>query len=140
MPGFIIEEQRAAAAAEDQGTVVHVQDRTGAPMWWGEDDVEPVTITIAGRYSAKYRRAEENIRKRPIKRGKLTQDTFYEENTEKVVACTISWSGFLDKQKNPLPMTRENLMALYQGCPWVLDQVSEAMNDPGNFTNGSKAP
>jgi hypothetical protein len=130
---FDIQAERAATAVEDEGTVVVILDREGKP--YGTDEA-PVTITVAGRYSSRYRRAEAAINRRPVKHKKATHETYLDEAKEKVIACTISWTGFL-----PAEMTRENLTALYEGCPWVLDQVAEAMNDSANFSRaGSPTP
>jgi hypothetical protein len=135
MPGFDLSVEQKAAAVEDDGTVVPILDREGRPMYADEAEKTPVTITVAGRYSAHYRRAEESIRKRPFKAKKLTSEVFYEDQVEKVVACTLAWEGFYADGK-PFPLNRANAAALYQACPWVLDQVSEAMNDAANFSRG----
>jgi hypothetical protein len=131
--GFDIRAEQAAAAVEDEGTVVVILDREGKP--YGSDEA-PVTITVAGRYSSRYRKAEAAINRRPVRHKKATHETYLDEAKEKVIACTISWAGFV-----PAEFTRENLTALYEGCPWVLDQVAEAMNDAANFSKpASKTP
>lgn len=140
MSGFDLQAEKAAAVAEDEGTVVHIEDRAGNPMYWGEKEDKPVTITVAGRYSTTYRRVEAEIRKRPFKAKKLTLDKFDREQVEKVAACTLAWAGFFDG-KRPFELSRANAEALYMACPWVLDQLTEAMEEPARFSpNSSPTP
>jgi hypothetical protein len=133
MSGFDFNAEQQATSTEDEGTVVHIHDRTDRPMYWGDKGDKPVTITVAGTYSKQYRRAEEQIRKRPFKSRKLTGEVFYEEQIEKTVACTLAWDGFFTAGK-PFELNRHNAAALYTTCPWVLDQVVEAMTDHGRFS------
>jgi hypothetical protein len=121
------------ANREDGGAVVHLNDEFGKPWYEGE---QKVTITVAGSYSKAYRRAEESIRRRPIKSGKITGEKFYDENVEKVIACTLGWEGF-ELNGKPAELTRDNVRTLYNACPWVLDQVVEAMNDHKLFSVSS---
>lgn len=133
---FDISAQKAAAAAEDEGYKVHVPDREGNPVYYGPNGDKPVTITMAGRYSSRYRRIDAEIKKRPFKGKKLTQGSFEDEATEKVIACAMAWEGFEDNGV-PIEMTRQNLAALFSGCEWVLNACAEAMNDPSNFSKRS---
>jgi hypothetical protein len=123
----------SVADREDEGTVVHVMDENGKPLF---EDGEPVTITVAGSYSRIYRRVEEQIRKRPL-RKKLTSEVFYEDTMEKTIACTLAWQGFKADGK-PFELTRPNAHALYDNCPWIYDQVVEAMNDHALFRGATE--
>ena len=121
------------AAREDEGTVVECLDEFGKPMF--EDD-QPVTITVVGVRSKRYRRAEEAIRRRPIKHGKLTGEKFYDENLEKVIACTVAWKGWKSGGQ-PAELNRDNAAVVYTNFPWIYDQVMEAMNDASRFFRNS---
>lgn len=138
MSGFKISAAKAAAAVEDEGTTVHVKDHAGTPQYYRAEDgsERPVTITVTGRHSSRYRRAAEAIRKRPFK-GKVTGETFYGETIEKAIACTIGWEGFLEDDDSPMELSRANIGRLYQECNWVLDEVSEAIHDSANFSRSS---
>lgn len=132
--GFDFGAVAAAAAAEDEGTVVHIHDRLGKPMYYTQGGEEhPVIIRTAGKYSQRFRRKELEIRRRPIKAGrKLTAETFYEDAIEKAAACAISWEGFTNGGAE-FECNARNAAALYSADPNVFEQVSEAMDDPSRF-------
>lgn len=133
--GFDIKQEAAAAAVEDEGTLVHVEDRTGKPYFFtdAQGNEKPVTITVAGSNSRRYRRAEDAIRKRPLKPRKFNQEQIHEEAMEKAIACTVTWEGiYIDG--TPVDPSRHNVGMLYKACPWVLNQVNAAIHDPELFT------
>jgi hypothetical protein len=138
--GFDIQQQASSAQKEDDGTVVHVNGLDDKPMFYTAPDgaERPVTITVAGTLSRRYRRVESEIRKRPIKVKKLTGEVFHEDAVEKAVACTIAWEGFTF-DGTPVDATRVNVLRLYQACPWVMEQVTDAMQDHTRFF-GSASP
>lgn len=126
-----------ATQGQDEGTVVHIEDVLGKPMYYGEETPEnpngkPVTITVAGTYSRRYRRIEDQIRRRPMKARKITGEKFYDEMIEKVVGCTIAWEGFA-MGAQPVLLNDHNAEKLYKNFPWVLDQVVEAMAESERF-------
>lgn len=140
--GFDFNAIDQVAEAEDQGTVVHVHDQVDRPMYYTAADgsEKPVTITVAGVHSRRHRKAEEAIRRRKLKPNKLTNEVFYEDHIEKVVACTIGWEGFYSgsgESRVPVELTRQNAGRLYKSATWVLDQVVEAMNDHQRFFSTS---
>jgi hypothetical protein len=132
--GFDIEVQAAAANQEDNGTVVHIHGVDENPLFFKADSGEdkPVSITVTGVHSQRFRRIEAQHRKRKLKASRLTGETIYDENIEKVAACTVSWEGFF-VNGTPVEMTPHNVKELYKRCPWVLEQVLEAMNDHARF-------
>lgn len=141
MSGFDIAAQAKKAEQEDEGTVVHIHGIDEKPMFYEEDgESKPVTITVAGAHSSKFRRIEEALRRRKIKPRQFTAELVYEDNIEKAAACTLEWEGF-QQNGEPVPMTGENAKFLYRSCPWVLEQVMEAMHDHSRFfENGSTPP
>lgn len=143
MSGFDVKQQVEAAREEDKGTVVEIFGIDEKPMYYDDGpgtETKPVTITVAGVHSRLYRRVDEKLRRRKLRPNKLTGEAIYDDNIERVVACTLDWAGF-HAAGDPLPCTRENATMLYKQCPWVLDQVLEAMNDHSRFfSNGSVSP
>lgn len=132
--GFVVGNQ-SVAEREDEGTLVHVTDEGGKLLYHGEG--KPVTIRVAGTYSKTYRRAEEQIRRRPFKAGKITNEKFYDETMEKAIACTLAWDGFVDQHGNPIELNKHNIAAVYEEYPWVYDLVWEAMDDHSRFRGGA---
>lgn len=139
MAGFDITKQAAAAETEDKGIAVHIFGLDEKPLFHGENGDKPVTITVAGAHSKTFRRVEERLRKRKIKPRQLTGEVIHEDNVYKVAACTLGWDGFyVDAQ--PIECNLENAKMLYKQCPWVMDQVMEAMNDHASFFESSSLP
>lgn len=141
MSGFDISKQAEVANQEDEGVFVHVNGLDDMPMYYEEDGEEkPVGIYVAGSHSTRYRRIEDQLRKRKIKPRQLTGEAIYDDNVAKAVACTLSWQGFRQGDE-VIPLTNQNAEHLYKTCPWVYDQVLEAMHDHKRFfKSGSTQP
>lgn len=138
MNGFNIKKQAAAAQVEDQGTFVHIHGLDDLPMFYkdAEGNEQPVGITVAGSHSARCREVDGQMRKRRIKVRNLTGQSILEDTIERVARCTLSWQGFFVDDGSTEELVRcdvANARVLYKECPWVLDQVSEAMNDHSRF-------
>lgn len=131
----------AAASREEEGVVVHVTDAEDTPQFYDTPEGErlPVTITVAGAHSTRFRRVEENIRQRKLKPSKLTGQAIYMENIEKAAACTLAWQGFVVNDQ-PIRCDAANAKVLYMACPWVYDQVLEAMHDHARFFGHGSTP
>lgn len=137
MAGFDIETQAEAAKVEDEGIEVHVHSINDEPMYFGEDNDQPVVIVTAGSHSKLFRREEEKLRKRKLKARQLTGEQVYEDNVQKAAACVLGWSGFVSNG-TPVDCTKHNVAQVYKRCPWVFEQMLEAMNDHSRFfENGS---
>lgn len=139
---FDIEEQGEKAKEEDKGTEVFIHGVDEKPAFYTDEDgaEQPVTIIVAGMHSTQFRRAEELLRKRKLKARNFTGEAVYDDNIEKVAACTLGWAGFTFKGEQ-VQCTPHNVKELYKKCPWVLDQVLEAMQDHARFFNsGSTRP
>jgi hypothetical protein len=120
------------AAAEDEGTLVAIRDASGEPELQPNGD--PVTITVAGTYSSRYRRAMDNQRERLLKqrRTSLTGEGLNRQQLELIAASIIEWEGFT-AEGQPYPFTKENAIALLDNAPWIREQVEEAMGDHAAF-------
>lgn len=130
---FDLQQSKSIAAREDEGTVVCLTDEQGEAMTVG-DPPRPVTITVAGTYSATYRRATDANRNRLFKRRSATLDgdQVYQQGLELIAACVLAWDGF-ESAGTPLPMTKANVVAVLDAAPWIRDQVEAAMSDHARF-------
>jgi hypothetical protein len=130
--GFDVDQNAKALSVEDDGIVVEIMDPQGDPAY----DVEgkPVTVTVAGEYSAKYRRAEEWQRKTLMRmRGKeQTGAESLEMQAEFIARCTLGWSGFTQAGQT-LPFTTENATMVFVKLPFVRKRVESAMSDHAAF-------
>lgn len=122
------------ASREDEGIVIPVLGPDGEPDLTG-DPPEQTTITVAGTYSSRYRRALDAQRKqvfsRAIRRRPDSEDAQRQALTL-VASCVIAWHGFTDNGQ-PYLCTRDNIMALFDKAPWVLQQVEAGMEDHQGF-------
>lgn len=129
-----ISKQAEATAAEDDGTFVHLMDLDDNLLYYTEGEEEkPVGIEVAGAHSKRFREIENKHRKRRIKVRDLTGAKLHDDSIEKVAYCTLAWHGITDGG-TPLLLTLHNARELYAQLPWVLEQVTEAMNDHQRFT------
>ena len=126
--------EKEAGAIENDGAIVHICDLNDMPMYHDDADgnEQPVTIKVAGAHSKKFREIEGKQRRRRLKPKDLTGARLHEDNTERVVHCTLEWQGFTSNGE-VFPLTSENARELYDLCPWVLDQIVEAMSDHTRF-------
>lgn len=140
--GFDLSSVDQIAEAEDQGTIVHIHDVEERPMFYRDANGQekPVTITVTGTQSRRYRSVEASIRRRKLKSRSLTGEALHADNIDRAAACTIAWEGILDHGQ-PVECNRQNAARLYKAAPWVLDQIAEAMNDHSRFfSNASTTP
>lgn len=134
---FDIKEQVAAAQLEDEGTRVHLRGLDDELQYHKKgDETVPTVIVVAGANSKRMRRAEEEIRRRKLRPGKLTSELIHNDTIEKAAACTISWEGIV-MGGEPFPCNPANATQLYKLLPWVLDQVVEAQYEHNRFSQSS---
>lgn len=130
-----INSTETALAIEDEGIVVEIMGPTGDPEMFGDPE-HPVTITVAGTYSKKYRRADEWQRQQVIAlRGrKLTGEASLRMLSEFVARCTLGWPlGAFVLDGAPLPFSLANAITLYDRLPLVREQVEAGMSDHAGF-------
>lgn len=128
---------KVIAAAEDEGTAVHVRNAAGEYEYFGANKDKPVTITVVGTYSARYRRIQEQVRDKSIKRrgpidGRIVED----QALDMLAGSIIEWEGF-EAGGIPFQFSRTNAIALLDSCPWIREQVEAAMNDHAAFFKAS---
>lgn len=132
--GFDIVSAKDVAAREDEGTVVELKDQNGEPLYADDAKTLPVTITVAGTYSTRYRRAVDQNRDRMLKRRQATLDgeQLNRQSLELIAAAIIAWSGLTESGAD-YPLTKENAIALLDACPWIREQVEMAASDHASF-------
>lgn len=137
MSGIDLANVGTVADREEIGRVVHLKDDREELAYVGD---QPVTVTIAGSYSKRYRRTQEALTQRMFKRRQvqLTAEQFMANRIELVAACVLDWQGITNNDK-PLACTKENATALLTAAPWVLAQLEDAQADHASFSPGSSA-
>lgn len=138
MPGFNLKDAATQSAAEDQGTVVPLKDVHGLPMFYGpEDALKPVTVTVAGTYSERFRKAERAFiegmgRSRDVSGLSASLDR---RGEILAAGCVVAWDGIFEDatETTPIPATAENAATIFRSARWVFEQVWAAMNDHARF-------
>jgi hypothetical protein len=133
--------QKAADAAhvEDEGQVVHLHGPDGTPLYYTDgEEQKPVTITVAGTYSKRYRVGMNRNRDRMVKmrRAKVTGTMVEEQQIALIAHCILAWDGLFVGEK-PVPLNEENAATLLTTVPWIREQVEEAMADHEAFFGNS---
>lgn len=136
--GFDIADQLQQASAEDEGAVVVINGVNGKPgrIKLPNGEIVPVTITVTGVNSRRYKAEQEAIRRRQLKKKDITSAKFHEDSIELAAACTVEWTGILNKGQ-PVRCDRVNAAQIYKLFPHILEQVQDAMNEHALFTKGS---
>lgn len=97
----------------------------------------PVTVTICGPDSKRYRDAKRAISDRRVK--SLSAGVEFDEDKaerELMAAIVMSWTGFHDGT-NQAPCTPENAALVFERFPVVMDQVVFKFSSRRNFIKGS---
>jgi len=147
--GLDLSAAQPVAAREDEGNTFHVRDENDELLFHrppGSDpkaEPLPVTITMAGTYSQKYRKARAAQMTKTLKRGrsgvvKLTGELLEEQRDDLVATCALAWDGFYSGVR-PVPCQKQHVLEHMQAMPWIRDQAEEAMNDHEGFTRTSSS-
>jgi len=138
--GLNIKQQQDLASKEDEGTDVHIHGVDERPLFYEKDGVEtPVTITVVGTNSQRFRQIESRQRRRRLKPKDLTGEKVHEDAIEKVAFCTLRWEGVIDEHDNVIRCDFENAVMLYSALPHVYSQLLEAMGDHERFFGSSSS-
>lgn len=131
---FSLNSSRAVAEREERGTTIALRDETGDPLTVSVGDTEvQATITIVGKLSGTYRRIEQQLNDRLLKRRttELTSEVIERNELEKIAACVKDWN--LTDEGKPLPCTKENVLAVLTAAPWIRRELDQVMSDPSRF-------
>ncbi len=109
------------------------------------DDGTPMTITVHGVYSEKYRKAMDAQQAARLKRvqasgGKMTMtpEELREDRLSFVVAMVDSWDVQVDGVKPAC--TTANIRGLFERLPFVYSQIDRAIDDGQDFLEISSKP
>jgi hypothetical protein len=124
--------------AEEGAVMTVTHPATGVPL--EQDDGTPVTITLAGTDSERFRRAERQALNRRLQGPRRNQNVTAEEleanGINGLVACTLAWSGIvLDGES--LACTPDNARLVYKRLPWLREQANEFTGQRANFLRAS---
>lgn len=137
--GFDLTNALKAQDAEDEGRSFHVLHADGSPMYYDGD--KPVTMTVAGTYSQRYRTADEKLANRRIQQRtnrSLSAAGLREAQIELAAACVVSWEGFFNGGEE-MDCTTSNAVQVLTAAPWIREQVMEVMEDHAGFFDMSSA-
>lgn len=121
----------AAIQQDEEGVVVPLTDRGGEPQFAA--DGSPVSITIVGMESARYRRAHDAQTRRMMRtrRTKLEPEDIRQNRVALAAAAIIAWHG-IERDGQPVPCTPENVDLLLRPS-WMLAQVESAIEAHADF-------
>lgn len=128
-------------AASEQGARMEVQHPTTNEVLTQRSG-EPVTITLAGQDSKRFRDAERKASNKRLatqasgRMIRMTSEGIDNDRLEALVSCTITWEGVgwdgADKEFTPA-----NAREAYKKLPWLREQAEAFTADRANFL---KAP
>ena len=125
-----------SATAEAGAAMEVVHPTTGAALL--QDDGAPITVTLAGEDSDRYRKAERRASNRRLataasgRRVRATAEALESDRLDLLVACTIDWDG-IGFDGGEKACTPDNVRAAYQKLPWLREQAEAFIMDRANF-------
>lgn len=101
------------------------------------DDGTPMTVTVCGKYSRKYREIQQNQQNARLKRAerggkmKLSAAEIVADRLDLVVGCVESWHIQLDGE---YPDCSPALVrSVFERFPWMREQIEVEMEDSQAF-------
>lgn len=130
--GFDLAPALEVAAREDEGQVVHIHDQLGEPLYYENGSgKKPVTITVVGTYSKRYRASLDQQQGKQFKRRRFDPEDARKDTLEILSRCVLAWEGVYN-QGQPLEFNRKNVLDVL-AVPFVREQVEVAMGDHAGF-------
>jgi hypothetical protein len=135
MSTFSLQGAADIAAQQDKGVRITLKDQLGDALTYTKDDGSLVECTalVAGQLSATYRKAEDTMRDRQLKRRsvQLTGEMLARQQMELIAACVLDWN--LHDGPKPIPCTKENVITVFTAAPWIRADIEAVMSDPARF-------
>lgn len=125
-------------SAADGSAKMEVRDAAGVPVL--KEDGSPITITLLGKDSDAWIKAENAATNRRLAQGtriKLTAEGLKADAIAGLARVTVAWDG-VGIGEAETPCTYENAVRLYTQAPAIREQVDEFISDRGNFTKASQ--
>ncbi len=136
----------AEAKASEEGAVLHIKDKKGEPAFRTKtnpnDPDLPVTITLFGHDSKKWREASDIVGNKRIARanagggGPRTMEEAREDRVFLLASATVSWEGIVVGGKE-WTCNHTNAKRLYEMAPFIADQVDTFIGNRANFSAAS---
>jgi hypothetical protein len=129
------------SATSEAGVVMEVRHPTTDAVL-KQPNGQPVTVTLAGEDSERYRRAWRESTDRKLKmqqRGRqvsISAESVEADAVEILVACTIGWSG-IGMDGAPLEFSPDNARKIYARLRWLREQADSFISDRANFLRAS---
>lgn len=134
-------EKEAAVAAEGvvdlSGAVAMEQSHDRgieAPIYLNGDQI--MVITIAGPYSDRFKRADEELAKTVLSARKPRAQRIAEAGSSHIdllAKCTLAWSSPVMVDGERLEFSEANSLKLYRRHKFIMDQVQEAFTAARDF-------
>lgn len=131
-------------SAAEQGAVMEVRDPAGDVMF-KEDGSTPITITLAGTESKRWRKAEDAVGDKRLERAGTRATTTAKSMREAredraflLAAVTLAWDGIV-VDGNPLECNQKNAKDLYIQYDFITTQVDAFLAERKNFLPVSSA-
>ncbi len=129
------------SAEAEIGAVLELNTKTGEPAT--QKDGSPVTITLLGTDSKKWRKAEDAVGDRRLKAASPRHGAAAKSMEEQrndvaflLASVTVSWSG-LQNDGTDLECNLENAKKLYLAHPFIREQVDSFLAERRNFLKAS---
>jgi hypothetical protein len=141
--GFNLGDADRVLELEEAGIDVHMKGVDRKPLFYQNGKgAKPVTWKIAGRYSDRFRRAEEEANRIRAEKGgdPFDRAVQLEDQIERASRMVISWEGVVEGDGTPVRCEAARVRAILERYPWTLPQVVEGMgNHAGFLANASTA-
>ncbi|NAZ37147.1 hypothetical protein [Rubellimicrobium sp. CFH 75288] len=123
----------------EQGVPMPVLDPAGRPAL--DRQGRPITITLLGPDSDRYRAAARAQLRRRIQRASAGQEPDFAEEEAEIIAiladCTLGWEGVCTPDGEPIPCTVAAAAEIYRRYPLIRDQADRFIGDRTRFTKAS---
>jgi len=135
--GLDLAQEQGLAAREDEGRVVHLWDFVTGELAY-EGDV-PVTVTVAGRLSARHRKAADAWDRGQMRRRNANADAATDRQNAILAACILGWQG-LTLKGAAFEFTPKNVEVLVKTMPRLRDDLWVEVHDDAAFFAGNSTP
>ncbi len=112
----------------NQGVEVQIQHPTT-----GEN---LATIKVLGTESDKFRTIQKKYFEK-TRNKKMSAVQVEQFRYESVAECVVSWDGIVENGK-PIGLSKESAISVFRRCPWMLEQIEDAMGDTDLFLSGKR--
>ncbi len=128
---------RKIAKVEDT-TIITLVDPDDLETPLTNADGSPMTITVLGPFSKKYKELNFKVQNKRLKhvqrtggRMQVSAEELAASSREVLVGCVVDWN--ITVEDEPEPFTHEAVAKVFEEFPWVASQVDAAVGNELNF-------